>query len=84
MYALYLNNEKRVYSILPASIAIGQNAIARNLPDGDFHDYLFINGSYVYDPLPIPPEPDPEPTPEDRLEAQVLYTAMMTDTLLED
>ena len=27
--------------------------------------------------------PEPEPTPEERLEAQVLYTALMTDTLLE-
>lgn len=33
------------------------------------------------------PEPEPETTPEptqlDRLEAQVAYTAMMTDTLME-
>lgn len=30
------------------------------------------------------PEPtDPEPTQLDRVEAQVVYTAMMTDTLLE-
>ena len=29
------------------------------------------------------PEPDPEPTQLDRVEAQVTYTAMMTDTLLE-
>ena len=28
--------------------------------------------------------PQEEPTPEDRLEAQVLYTALMTDTLLEE
>lgn len=26
--------------------------------------------------------PEPEPTAEDRLEAQVLYTAILTDTLL--
>ena len=33
------------------------------------------------------PEPEPAPTPEptqlDRLEAQVTYTALMTDTLIE-
>ena len=29
------------------------------------------------------PEPEPEPTQLDRVEAQVTYTAMMTDTLLE-
>lgn len=27
--------------------------------------------------------PEPEATPEDRIEAQLLYTAAMTDTLLE-
>ena len=37
----------------------------------------------------VVPEPEPETTPEpkptqlDRLEAQVAYTAMMTDTLME-
>ena len=30
------------------------------------------------------PEPEPEPTQLDRVEAQVTYTAMMTDTLLEE
>lgn len=37
-------------------------------------------------PLPVPeptPEPTPAPTQLDRLEAQVAYTAMMTDTLME-
>lgn len=35
-------------------------------------------------PGEIPPEPEPPaPSEEDRLEAQVYYTAMMTDTLLE-
>lgn len=33
--------------------------------------------------LPHEPEPDPEPTQLDRIEAQVAYTALMTDTLLE-
>ena len=30
------------------------------------------------------PDPDPEPTTLERLEAQVLYTALVTDTLLDD
>ena len=30
------------------------------------------------------PEPEPEPTQLDRVEAQSTYTAMMTDTLLEE
>lgn len=38
-------------------------------------------------PLPMPePEPVPEPAPTqlDRVEAQATYTAIMTDTLLEE
>lgn len=38
-------------------------------------------------PLPIPapePGPEPEPTQMDRVEAQATYTAMMTNTLLEE
>lgn len=32
----------------------------------------------------LPPAPPPEPSEQDKLEAQVLYTALMTDTLLEE
>lgn len=32
----------------------------------------------------LPPAPEPVPSEQDRLEAQVLYTALMTDTLLEE
>lgn len=32
----------------------------------------------------LPPAPEPEPSEQDKLEAQVLYTALMTDTLLEE
>lgn len=46
-----------------------------------------INGEIVVverPDLPIEEEPfyTPEPTQEDRIEAQVMYTALMTDTLL--
>lgn len=35
--------------------------------------------------MPEPePAPEPEPTQLDRVEAQATYTAMMTDTLLEE
>lgn len=43
-----------------------------------FYDGASIGAAY--DP---PPAPEPEPTQLDRIEAQVTYTAMMTDTLLE-
>lgn len=39
------------------------------------------NGEYT---IEDDSEPDPPPTQMDRLEAQTTYTAMMTDTLLEE
>lgn len=47
------------------------------------------DGSVWVDPPQPEPVPDPEPvapqpTQLDRVEAQALYTALMTDTLLED
>ena len=34
-------------------------------------------------PGTVPPPAEPEPTWQERTEAQIIYTAMMTDTLLE-
>ena len=45
-------------------------------------EYKYINGEYVHEPLPVIEEPV-KPTQLDIIEAQVAYTAMMTDTLLE-
>ncbi len=48
-------------------------------------DYCAKNG-YTFAKIPTPEpaqEPKTEPTQLDRLEAQVAYTAMMTDTLME-
>ena len=45
------------------------------------HEYLYVNGEFVHAPIE---EPVAETaTQMDRIEAQVTYTAMMTDTLLE-
>lgn len=43
-------------------------------------EYLYVSGEFVHAPIPKPAE---VPTQLDRIEAQVAYTAMMTDTLLE-
>lgn len=84
MYALNLNDDNRILSacvVLPNGNYDGMPKV-ETLPEGDITDYIYSDGAYAYDPLPEPPEPTPEPTEFDRLEAQVTYTAMMTDTLL--
>lgn len=43
---------------------------------------IVYNGTFVLEPIPMPTVEE-VPTQLDRIEAQVTYTALMTDTLLE-
>ena len=90
MYVLNLAKDNR---ILSASVALGGinydgKVIVDELPDDTdgkwVTDYYYENGEYRYDPLPRPEEPENQPSQLDIIEAQVTYTAMMTDTLLEE
>ena len=82
-YALNLAEDGRVLSATYAEYAHLDAVLVENIPQGNLYDYRYQDGEFVYDPLP---EPDPvpeEPSQLDRVEAQAVYTAMMTDTLLE-
>ena len=82
LYALNLDEDNRILSVTLDEFAPTEQPRVETLPDGDISDYKYENGKYVYDPLPKP-EKTVEPSQLDILEAQVTYTAMMTDTLLE-
>lgn len=82
MYALNLNDEGRILSATYEQYASEGMPIVETLPEGNVSDYLYVDGKYVYNPLPEIPEPTPEPSQLDLIEAQVTYTALMTDTLL--
>lgn len=85
MYVLNLAEDNRILSawdVIEGQDYTGMPKVD-TLPDGDVSDYLYVDGEYVYDPLPKEPEPDVQPSQLDMIEAQVTYTAMMTDTLLE-
>lgn len=79
-YALNLAEDGRILSATYEEFATEGMPIVDELPDGNIADYLYADGEYVYDPLPITEE---KPSQLDIIEAQVTYTAMMTDTLLE-
>lgn len=72
MYALNLNTDSRILSacvVLPSTPDTMPRAEA--LPDGDINDYLYVDGDYIYDPIPappVPPEPTPEPTADELLD----------------
>lgn len=83
MYSLNLATDNRVLSVCECIEGMEYDIVVESFPDGDVSDYRYENGEYIHDPLPTP-EPQPaEPTQFDELEAQVVYTAMMTDTVLK-
>ena len=82
-YALNLAEDGRVLSATYERFAAPGAVLVEAIPEGNLSDYRLQDGAIVLDPLPEP-EPEPEtPSQLDRVEAQAVYTAMMTDTLLE-
>lgn len=69
MYSLNLDADNRILSACVCLKGSEYKDVVNTLPDGSISDYKYINGEYVYDPLPKP-EPQPEePTTDDVLNA---------------
>lgn len=69
LYALNLAEDGRVLSItLDEYGAEGQPRVTE-FPDDDVSDYRYVDGEFIYDPLPDPPEPEPTETTDDVLNA---------------
>ena len=82
MYALNISNNGRILSATYAKYAPEDAVRVDKLPEGDISEYLYVDGEFIYDPMPV--EPNIEiPSQLDIIEAQIAYTAMMTGTLLE-
>ena len=81
-FALNLAEDGRILSATYEEFAPEGAVLVDALPDGNIADYRYESGNYVHDPLPKQ-ETGEAPSQLDRIEAQVTYTAMMTDTLLE-
>jgi len=54
MYALNLSPDNRILSATFEEYAAPGQPIVDHLPDGDVSDYRYIDGEYVYDPVPEP------------------------------
>lgn len=82
-------NQNGGLSVVPSGWAvIPDNMECENFPFGEIEaaeiDGVMTVTKWNPGVMPEPePEADPEPTQLDIIEAQVTYTAMMTDTLLE-
>lgn len=82
MYALNLDENGRVLSACPSEYAAPGQPIVAALPAGNIYDYRYVSGEYIHDPLPAETS-EAVPSQLDRMEAQIMYTALMTDTLIE-
>lgn len=69
MYALNLDTDNRILSATFEQYATEDMPKVETLPDGDVSDYKYIDGVYVYDPLPEPEPIEPEPTADEILNA---------------
>lgn len=68
-YGLTLNDDNRIVSAVPQRYAQDGAVIVDKLPDGNYSDYLYVGGEYVYDPLPAPEQPENQLTQEERITA---------------
>lgn len=57
MYALNLAEDGRILSATYQRYAAPHMVTVETLPDGNICDYRYIEGAYVYEPLPKPEEP---------------------------
>ena len=69
MYSLNLDKDGRILSACICLEGFEYENVVDTLPDGNVSDYKYINGEYVYDPLPEPEPQQEEPTTDDVLDA---------------
>lgn len=80
-YALNLADDGRVLSATFSKHAPADAVKVSDIPNGNISEYRYVDGKFVHDPIAAVEVE--KPSQLDRVEAQVTYTAMMTDTLLE-
>lgn len=77
-YGLILDEDYRIIDAPAQRYAPTSSIIVEKLPEGDFHDYLYIDGKYVYDPLPKPEQPEPASSLETRVATVEADVASLT------
>lgn len=70
-YALYLADDGRILSVTYEKYAPANAVLVDELPEGNVADYRYVDGEYVYDPLPEPEPLVAEPTADEVLNAML-------------
>lgn len=69
MYSLNLDTDNRILSACVCLEGSEYKNVVDTLPDGNISDYKYVDGEYVYDPLPEPELQPEEPITNDILNA---------------
>lgn len=81
-YALILADDGRILSATFAKYAVsGGYVLVDELPEGNVADYRYVDGEYIYDPLPKEPKQEPTPSLEDRVGNLEIDSADMKEAL---
>lgn len=75
LYALNLGEDGRILSATKDQYGAEGQPRVTELPEGNIADYKYIDGKFVYDPLPQPEPPEPAETTDDVLNALLGITA---------
>ena len=68
MYKIIIAGDGRILSAATEDSAITGAVEVDTLPDGNIHDYRYVDGAYVHDPRPEPEQPL---SPMEQLQAEV-------------
>lgn len=71
-YALNLADDGRILSVTYEEFAAKGMSIVEEIPEGNIVNYKYINGEFIYDPLPEPKQPEREPTAQDDTDAMLV------------
>lgn len=74
-YVLNLAEDGHILSVTFEQYAPADAVKVDELPEGNVADYRYVDGDFIFDPLPKPEQPEPGPTAEDILNALLGVTA---------
>ena len=66
-YALNLADDGRILSVTFEKYAPKDAVLVEELPEGNVADYRYVEGEYIYDPIPKEEVEEPGVTLEDRV-----------------
>ena len=69
MFALNIADDGRILSVTYDKYAPAHQPRVDAFPFGNLYEYRYVDGEFIYDPLPIPDPPEPQPTQEERIAA---------------